>query len=443
MATSKLLILAVVVFALVFNRIAADAGIGDEDVAIERADPALAIELEQLKSKVSVLESSVDEKIRELKSKDERISQMEKIVQEKKGGVAALEREIKSLKEKGSVAAEEQVVRAHARAGELEKQVETLKKDIEMQSKIKAAWEGRTTEAESKVQELTAKLESLQKINNEQKNRIRKTERALQLAEEEIMNAKLEAASKKNELIEVHGAWLPPWLASHLIQSQSFAARNWNVYGKPLADAAVQKASEKSAQAKKWAEPHIETLKTKLIPFLREKWIIVSTTAGPYVQSATSKTIELYETSKVTLTPHVVKVKETATPYLQEAKRISKPYIDQVATSAKPHVDRVRVISKPYTDKVVHVSGKFLKSATTYHHKVQANVQEKLERHELTKPLATTELVWFVASAVLALPIFVLYKMLTGALCSKSAKPGRNSHGNHGHRRPKRRHADK
>ncbi|XP_068643210.1 uncharacterized protein [Aristolochia californica] len=442
MATSNLLIFTIF-FSLFFLKIAADAGIADEGVVSERGDPSLKIELEQLKSKISVLEFSFEEKIRELKNKDERISQMEKIIQEKKDNVAALVREIESLKEKGSLVAEEQVGRAHARAGELEKQVETLKKDIEMQSKIKGAWEARASEAETKMQELTAKLESLQKINNEQKNRIRKAERALQLAEEEILKAKLEAASKKNELTEVHGAWLPPWLAAHLIQSQSFAAQYWNEYGKPVADAAIQKASDKSAQAKKWAEPHLETLKTKLIPVLREQWIVVSTTVSPYVQSATSKTIELYETSKVTLTPHVVKVKETATPYLEEAKRISKPYVNQVATFVKPHVDRVRVISKPYTDVAVHVSGKFLKSATMYHDKVQASVQEKLKNYELTRPLATKELVWFMASALLAIAIFVPYKILTAAFCKKSTKPVRNSQTNHGHRRPKRRHADK
>ncbi|XP_068637101.1 uncharacterized protein [Aristolochia californica] len=441
MASSKLLIFTII-FSLFFLKFAADAGIGDEGVVSERDDPSLKIKLEQLKSKISVLESSIEEKIRELKNKDERISQMEKSFQEMKDYVAALEREVESLKEKGSVAAEEQVRRAHARAGELEKQVETLNKDIEVQSKTKGAWEARASEAEAKMQQLTAKLESLQKINNEQKNRIRKTERALQLVEEEIMKAKIEAASKKKELLEVHGAWLPPWLVAHLIKSQSFAAQHWNEYGKPVADTAIQKASEKSVQAKRWAEPHLEVLKTKLIPFLREQWVVVSTTVSPYVQSATLKTIEWYETSKLTLTPHVVNVKEAASPYLQEAKRISKPYVDQVATFAKPHVDSVRVISKPYTDKVFRVSGKFLKSATTYHHKIQACVLKKLKNHELTKPLATKELVWFLASAMLALPIFALYQILTAAFCKKSTKPVRNSHTNHGHRRPKRRHAD-
>ncbi|KAF8389454.1 hypothetical protein HHK36_026149 [Tetracentron sinense] len=456
MAVSKLLILSIFL-ALIFTEIRADAAIEEEVLSSDVSDSSIKIELEQLKSKISVLGASIDERTRELKSKNEIIAQMEKIIQEKSDSIASLQKEIKSFQKKGTMDAEERVVKALAHAEELEKQVDILKKKIEAQNRKEDALEARAIEAEKKMLELDLKVENLQKINDEQKSRIRKTERALQVAEEEIMQAKLETTSKTKELMEaailmdlesvthdqVHGAWLPPWLAIHLLHCQSFTATHWNEHGKPALDIAVEKALEMKVQAEKWAEPHMETVKTKWIPVLKEKWLTFTTYVEPRVQSLATKTVEVYEASRTAIAPHIVKVQELADPYFLEAKKFTKPYIDQVATVTKPHVDKARVALKPYTKKLVHAYGKFLKSATTYHHQVQAAVLEKLKQHELTRPLATKELVWFAASALLALPIFILSNMCSAIFCKKAKKPTRNAHTNHTRRRAKRGYPDK
>ena len=134
----------------------------------------------------------------------------------------------------------------------------------------------------------------------------------------------------------------------------------------------------------------------KVIPSIKEQWLVIRTSAEPHLQSISTKTIEVYEVSKSTLAPHVLKVQEFVDPYFQvcilissllviyvvnkfhwelsfwwqEAKKYSKPYIDQVATVAKPHVERAHEVLKPYTKKTVHAYGKFLESATTYHQQV-------------------------------------------------------------------------
>lgn len=449
MGASKLATL-FIFFALIFCKIRADASIDEVDqpqavVLSESSESeALKIELALLQEKIQTLETHIDERSKELKSKDEIIAQKEKIVQEKSNSITQLQNEIVSLQKKGTSDAEEQLGKAYARASELEKQVDKLKKEIETQQKEKAALESRANEAERKTRELNSKVESLKKITDEQKTRIRKTERALQVAEEEMMKAKFDANSKTKELMEVHGAWLPPWFANHLISCQSFMEVHWNKHGKPALDTLTQKALEKKAQAQKWSEPHVETFKTKWIPAIKDQWLEITTYLEPHVQLLCTKTVEAYEASKNAITPHVIKVQEFGDPYFQEAKKVSKPYIDQVAAVTKPHVDNVKVALKPYTKKVVRGYGKFLKSATTYHQKVQDTVQEKLKNHELTKPLATKELVWFAASALLALPIIFLFRICSAIFCKKAKKPVRNGHTNHHSRRKaKRGHPDK
>ncbi|KAK9946721.1 hypothetical protein M0R45_012168 [Rubus argutus] len=445
MASSKLVVFSVFL-ALIFSQIRADVSVQeDEPLKVIRSDSpdssALKIELDQLKAKIHSLEFEVDEKVKELHSKNEIVEQKNRIIQVNSDVITSLQKEIGSLQEKGSLDAEKQVGKAHARAGELEKQVDKLKKELEAQRKEKEALEARANEAEKKIDVLILKINKIEKTNDEQKTKIRNTERALKVAEEEMLKAKFEATSKAKALTEVHGAWLPHWLAVHLINCQSFVEKHWNEHGKPAAEVVIQKALEKKAHAGKWAEPHVEAVKTKWIPAVKEQWLVVKESVEPHVQSLSTKSIEVYKTSKSTLAPHVIKAQEFVDPYFQEAKTFSKPYVDQVATVAKPHVEKVRVVLKPYTKKVVKAYEKFLKSASTYHHQVQATVRDTLKKHELTRPLATKELEWFAASALLALPVLILFRVLSLIFGTKSTKPVRST--NHSRRKAKRVHPDK
>ncbi|CAL5328597.1 unnamed protein product [Camellia sinensis] len=433
MAASKLLLFSLFL-TLIFARSTADAGTDNVDgFKPELSDSSLKIELDQLNSKVSLLESSIDDKIHELKRKDKSIKQMGNIIQEKSATIASLQSEIQALQ--GSLDAKEQVGRAHARVGELENQVEKLRKEIETQNKKRDALETQVKVSEQKVLELNSKLESvsmmhvlvslqvdfmgtvnsaatlqLHRINDEQKSRIRKTERALQVAEEEMMKAKLEANTVSKELIESSRS-MDSTLAcnSFIALPGSFIVTHWREHGSPAFDATFQKALQKKAEVEKWAEPHIETVKTIWIPIMKDQWLRFATQFGLHVKSLTAKTVEVYHASKNSIVPHVAKVQEMVDPHFQEVKKFTKPYIDQVTTMTKPHVDKAHLLMKPYTKKVIRTYRKCIRAATKYHRQVQATIHEKLKSHDLTKPLATDELVSLMAlkspRSELAIPI--------------------------------------
>ncbi|CAN1825553.1 hypothetical protein LINPERHAP1_LOCUS31212 [Linum perenne] len=363
---------------------------------------ALKAELDQLKSKIQDLESQIDRKTKDLKEKEEKLAKKEKVIKEKTDSITSLQSEVSSLQKKGKLDSAEQLNKANAQVVDLKKQLDRLKAEFEAQNVEKETLENRASKAETKLDELNSKLK------------------------------------------DVHGAWLPPWLAVQFAHFQSFAQKHWHAHGKPTMAIVTQKAQENKEKAAKWAQPHLEAVKTKWVPAVKGQWVVVTTQVEPHVRSLSAKTVEVYETSKTTITGHVIKIQEIVDPYFQEAKKFSKPYIEQVATVTKPHVDKIRVVVKPYTKEAVRAYGKFLESATTYHQQVQGTVQETLKKHELTKSLATKELIWFLASALLALPIFVLARVCSAVFGKKTKRTSRGTHSSsHSRRKGKRVHSEK
>nr|GEW26516.1 myosin heavy chain-related protein [Tanacetum cinerariifolium] len=366
---------------LLFTLVQSDVAVEDESSSVvvgsDDSDAAFRVELDKLTSKIHSLESLVEKKNHELKSKDEAIAHKEKAIaekehtiKEKSDAITSLRSEVASLEAKGNLDANEEVTKAHTRVHELEKQVEKLQMELQLKNNLREALETRSKDLEKKMQDLNPKLHDLQKVAEDQKKKLHKTERALKIAEEELKKAKSEATAKIRELTEVHGAWLPPWLAARLVVYQSYVENRWKEHGKPAFESFKQKALEKKAQAEKWAEPHVHTIKTytqKWVPAAREKWVLVRTNVEPQLQALTQKTQEVYIQSKDALTPHLIKIKEVVDPHYQTVKKVCKPYIDDISTATKPHLDKARETVVPYTKEAVIAYGKFLESASKYH----------------------------------------------------------------------------
>ncbi|XP_020572602.1 uncharacterized protein LOC110019321 [Phalaenopsis equestris] len=440
MASPKVLMFSVF-FALVItgNRASEETGVINVDMTrSEDYDSVLKFEIEQLDFKISSLDSTSSEKARDLKSKDEKILQLESAIHEMAANVVSLQKTVELLQQKkGAVDGVELVGRVNAYSYELEKKVEELEGKIDMQNRKIHDLEAQTIEAEKKVQEVDVKLRSLEKKDVEQKQKIQKTGSALQMAEE-LARVRLEATTNLQELKKVHRAWLPPWLAYRIAQTQEIVAANWKEDIKPALVVSVLKVSEKLGQAQKWVEPHLETAKVKWIAAAKSRWIAFRKTIKPRMEKTFTKTVEIFEFCRNTAKPHILALQESANPLVEGARMFVMPYVELAATC----VDKASTGFKPYTGGVVYGYRKLLETSGKYHQQAQYIVLENLEKHDLTKPLATKGFVWFAVSASFALPVCLIYKMLSQLFGKKAAKRVRSSRSHNHLRRHKQRHAD-
>nr|XP_028952280.1 uncharacterized protein LOC103450571 isoform X2 [Malus domestica]XP_028952281.1 uncharacterized protein LOC103450571 isoform X2 [Malus domestica] len=420
MAPSKLLLFSVFL-ALSFTGITAyppPPDDGASDSAQEVADSSLALQLQQLKSRVSLLESSIDDKNCELRKKDESIKLMEKVIQEKSNSIALLQSAIESVQGSEPLDVVELGDKPHVQAGGLEKQVKRLREDIAVQNKKRDELEAQASVAEQKIQELSIKLENLQKVNDEQKTGIQKTEHDLQVAEEEIVKEKFGISSISEDLTE------------------TYIVTYWNELGRPAFNLGIEKALKMKARGEGWTEIIVERIRTNWIPRLKKQSLEFKAYLEPNIRLVTAKIVDVYRSSKSSIGTLVLKAQNMADPYIQEAKKYTEPYIDRVAMVTKPHLDKLHIALKPYTKKVLNAYRKVITTTTFLHHEVK----EILKNNELTQPVASMELAWFAATALLALPAVFLFKLYSATLGKKTKKRSHSSYANHTRRRLKRAH---
>ncbi|KAF3339222.1 hypothetical protein FCM35_KLT16693 [Carex littledalei] len=94
--------------------------------------------------------------------------------------------------------------------------------------------------------------------------------------------------------------------------------------------------------------PHIQKVKKISKPYIDQAADLIKVHNEPYIKMVSSKPVELYKTAKIATAPHITKFQEVTAPHIQKVKKISKPYIDQAAVLIKK---KVKKISKPYIDQ--------------------------------------------------------------------------------------------
>nr|XP_011463543.1 PREDICTED: uncharacterized protein LOC101300049 [Fragaria vesca subsp. vesca] len=372
MAASMLFVFSIFA-ALLFTAVPAEPPLRN-DGAPEVADSStrLQLQLRLLETKVYLLESSIDEKIRELRKKDEKIREMEEIIQGKSNSNAFYQSETEAVQGREDLGAKKITGKLHEKNAE--ELVNQVIEDIILQDKLKDKREAQARVADQKTQELKFRAE------------------------------------------DAHGGWLSVLhsVAVHISQFQSYIVTYWNECGRPALDVAIDKALEIKGQVKSSAQLSIETIKYELIPALKKQSLEIVAYLEPNIQVLTAKTVDIYHSSKSSVVPFVFKVQEMADPHIQVAKKLTKPYIaqilmmiDEATMVTRTHLANIYVVLKPYTKQVLPACRKFIKAATFYHHKVQ----KMLKDNRLTQSLATIELAWLLATALLALPAVLMLKL--------------------------------
>ncbi|XP_024024286.1 uncharacterized protein LOC21399864 isoform X6 [Morus notabilis] len=370
MAASEFFLMSVLL-ALTFTAIEAELPLPNDGVS---SDSGVSGELELLDSKFASL------------------ALMQKMVQEKLEIVASLQSEIELLQE--SLDGKEGVSKSDRQAGELEKQVERLRKDIEMQNKKKDGLGARASIAENKIQKLNSKLQKLHNVNYEQENRIRKTEHLLQVAEEELMMAEVETDLISEGLNKAHIEWLPDWLSVHLDHIQLYMVSSWNESWGPAMDLSLQKALEKKAQFMDWVKLQTEMITVDWIPILKEQWSTFMSSLQPRLQILAPTIVDVYHASK-SFMAHVFKVLENLFSYTQEAKKFVEAYMPRIAVVTRSCFDKAFFVLKWYIVNLFRACWKFITVSTLFHHQVQG----MLKNIAVVRPVANMGIVWFVVCA--------------------------------------------
>lgn len=359
-------------------------------------------EIMALKSKLSLLEEG-------LKTKEVSLS-------ERESKISVLEQELEALRtQKGesqdAALAQLQIESAEAKVRELEGQVQALQEESR---KLREEAEAHAGAAKSHEEAANLHLNEKEKTImalEDQRIRLQKAERGLQIAEAAMLKAKAEAEEKAKRLDEIHQGWLPPWAAMRAELLQKTAYSRWSTHADP-----VVKNLQKSASTNhvKYVKPHLDTIQTKVNPLIREKWQKLTEAVAPHLETVKNMGVK----SREYIAPHVETVQKTVSPYAEAAKEKSKPYVDKASTFAAPHLERLNTLAGPHYRRAVT-------TAYNYHEGVQSYLKESLGKYEFLSHLLTKESIWFLAAAVLALPIMLIFMLFRRLFSSQPVVPSK------------------
>lgn len=126
----------------------------------------------------------------------------------------------------------------------------------------------------------------------------------------------------------------------------------------------------------------------------------------------------------------MIQVQESVDPYVQTVKEKSQPFVEQAASFLGPHLEKANTVAGPYVKIANEHYQNVVTQASTYHEQLQDSVKGTMGKHEVLARWATKELIWFLASALLALPVVASVLVFSSVFGTKKPiKPQRRSAG--------------
>lgn len=402
-----------------------------------------------------------------------RVKELDAALKEKDNLIGLLQRELKKAEKEEQKGARKGTSEEEAKAKKLAAEVEGLKgklakseaalKDLkvqdkpvdDLQKKLDAALsKAATVDAlDSEVKNLKSQISSLEKQVTAAeegvtvcKSSLKESEEALLLARKEVLKAEQEVAAKALELGQLSGRVLPPWAVKKVSVLQSHAAFHWKTHGEPTVSHLKKTTLKATADARKWASPHLETAKAatvraagsarvalkpvtefvvqqhkKLAPVAEEYWKKTSTALNPHVETVKRKALEGYNVASDFLEPHV-----------QTVTKISEPYVKAVNEAVDPHYTKFKTAVGPSVVKI-------RSTTAAYHEHLHSRVKAAVKEHGGSFSEEATS---YLASALLVLPLLLAiilgWPSLRGSKKIGAAKHEKSTAAHKKHRRPKR-----
>ncbi|KAG8066172.1 hypothetical protein GUJ93_ZPchr0004g38514 [Zizania palustris] len=297
-------------------------------------------EVQMLKSKVASLED-------EISGRKEETSRLENVVREKSAQIAALVSELEVLQYQATnVGDDESVLKANAHSEMLENQIMRLGSDLEDQVKKGESLEGRASEAEKSLLQLTRKLQRTEEINMEQKQKIEELNHNLQHAKDKLSEMERESEQKAEELTKVYGMWLPHWVVVLFAYCQELASDKWQLHGKLVLDALTKK---------------------KLVPVAKDHLSSLKNSTEIYASAIAARSSTAYRVCRDAIHPSIGRAQEFADHYWQESKKFSTACVTRIVAAYEPHLSRAGAVLEPYARPAISAWRRFVVSASVYH----------------------------------------------------------------------------